>query len=99
VTSHLTMAEAAATLRDVNAAAVWRWCRYGIRSRSGEQLYLRHIRVGVRLYTTQSWLEQFSAEVAEADMAHFRKGPRPPRRRRPIADQSDIEKQLEAAGL
>ena len=52
-------------------SAVWRWCRRGIKGRSGERVKLEHIRVGGRIYTTGESLSRFFTAVAEADSAHF----------------------------
>lgn len=50
---------------------VWRWCRRGVRSRCGAIVKLRHVRMGGRLFTTKRWIDEFGAELAAADAAHF----------------------------
>ncbi len=52
---------------------VWRWCRRGLRPRAGERVYLRHVRVGGKVYTSREWLEDFGQALAEADAAYFRR--------------------------
>lgn len=49
----------------------WRWCRYGIKARTGQRIKLRHIRVGARVFTSRKWLDQFFAELAQADADYF----------------------------
>lgn len=51
---------------------LWRWCRRGVLSRSGERVYLHHARVGGKVYTSKQWLEDFGQALAEADAAYFR---------------------------
>ena len=51
--------------------AVWRWCRRGIKSRSGRRVKLGHVRVGGRIFVTQQSLDQFFKAVAAADAEHF----------------------------
>jgi hypothetical protein len=50
---------------------VWRWCRKGVIARSGERVRLQHVRIGGKLYTTQTWLDQFGRQLAEADAKYF----------------------------
>ncbi len=50
---------------------VWRWCRRGVMSRSGERIRLTHIRVGGKLFTSSAWLDEFGRRLAEADARHF----------------------------
>ena len=54
-----------------STCAVWRWCRVGIRTKTGQRVKLSHIRVGGRLYTSKAALNAFFAAVAEADAAYF----------------------------
>ena len=51
--------------------AIWRWCRKGIKARSGQRVRLGHIRVGGKIFTTIQNLESFFAAVAEADKDYF----------------------------
>ena len=52
-------------------AAVWRWARQGVKARSGTRVFLRHVRVGGRIFTRPDWLGQFFAATAQADVQHF----------------------------
>ena len=70
---HLTLTEAAKMAPGrPSTSCVWRWCRRGVLSRMGERVQLRHMRVGGKLFTTASWLNEFGNRLAEADAAHFR---------------------------
>lgn len=52
--------------------AVWRWCRKGVKVRGGtERIFLQHIRVGGKLFTTRPWLDAFGVALAEADTNYF----------------------------
>ncbi|MCL4198831.1 MAG: DUF1580 domain-containing protein [Phycisphaerales bacterium] len=73
---------------------VWRWCREGVKSASGQRVRLKHMRFGSRIYTTRQWLHDFGLALAEADAVHFdrpereapaaeARSPRRPFRRRP----------------
>lgn len=55
----------------LDPSTIWRWCRIGIKSRSGDRIRLEHVRVGGRVFTTDDALSEFFARVAEADLAHF----------------------------
>lgn len=93
---------------------VWRWCRRGVLSRTGERVYLQHVRVGGKLYTRAEWLEDFGQTLAEADAGHFRRNeddaepppaPSRPKRRRQRFEQHRREsmesanQELDDAGL
>ena len=52
--------------------AVWRWCRRGIKTRSGGRIHLEHIRVGGKIFTSAEALARFFSAVAEDDVEHFR---------------------------
>lgn len=54
-----------------SANAVWRWCRRGLKARSGKRVYLKHVRVGGRVFTTAEDVNRFFVELAEADREHF----------------------------
>ena len=58
--TYLTLTEAAklAPTRP-SANAVWRWCRRGVKARSGKRVHLGHIRVGGRVYTTEQSVRTF----------------------------------------
>ena len=92
----------------------WRWCRCGVLSRGGERVYLRHVRVGGRVYTSKQWLDEFGQTLAEADAKYFRRhedgAAPPPVPSRPKRRQQRFEKhrrdtidkaseELEDAGL
>ena len=94
---------------------LWRWCRRGVLSRSGERVYLRHVRVGGKVFTGKQWLDDFGQALAEADVAYFRRAkddaysppqkPTPRRRRRERFEQHRREtiktasQELEDVGL
>lgn len=54
-----------------SANAIWRWCRKGVRSRGGEYIRLRHVRLGGRVFTSLAWLAEFGEQLAAADAQHF----------------------------
>ena len=37
-----------------SAQAIWRWCRKGLKARTGKIIKLDHFRVGARIYTSQA---------------------------------------------
>ena len=70
---YLTLAEAAKkTPGRPSARCLWRWCRRGLRTRSGGRCFLKHLRVGARVFTTDDWLQAFFAELDAGDAQHFR---------------------------
>lgn len=54
-----------------HVASIWRWCRRGIKTRTGGRVRLDHVRAGGKLYTSEAWLTEFFAAVAKADREHF----------------------------
>ena len=50
---------------------LWRWCRIGVKSRSGERVRLEHVRMGGRIFVTREALERFGKALAEADEIYF----------------------------
>lgn len=50
---------------------VWRWCRRGVLSRSGQRIRFNHVRVGGKLFTTAQWVGEFGKALAAADAEHF----------------------------
>jgi hypothetical protein len=76
---------------------LWRWCRHGVRSRSGERVKLRHVRMGGKIFTSVEWLEEFGEHLAQSDSQHFalREVQRGPTR----AMKSQMERELEEAGI
>ena len=71
-TQYLTLGEAArlAPTRP-SPNAVWRWCRRGIKSRNGQRVTLKHVRVGGKIFTTAEDVKAFFEKLADADAAHF----------------------------
>lgn len=91
-----------------STCAVWRWCRVGVKSKTGQRVRLAHIRAGARIYTSKAALDAFFAAVAEADAAYFEDAPKPAppsppnSKRSPQQRQRDIEKaerDCKAAGI
>lgn len=54
-----------------HASTLWRWCRKGVVSRGGDRVHLRHVRMGSRVFTSNSWIEEFGSALAEADARSF----------------------------
>ena len=52
-------------------SCLWRWCRQGVKARTGHRVKLRHVRVGARVFTSKIWLDEFFTALAEADAAYF----------------------------
>ena len=50
---------------------IWRWCRRGVKARTGERIRLEHVRIGGKLFTTRRWINEFGKHLAEADRAYF----------------------------
>lgn len=70
---YISMSEAARlTPRRPSAGTIWRWARRGIRARDGQCVRLHHVRVGGRVYTTETWLAQFFEQVAAVDLGNPR---------------------------
>lgn len=70
---HLTLTEAAKIAPGrPSTNCMWRWCRRGVLSRTGERVHLQHVRIGGKIFTTARWLDEFGSRLAEADAAHFR---------------------------
>ncbi len=87
-----------------SANAVWRWCRKGIKSRSGIRIWLDHVRIGGRIFTTADAVRRFGEELARSDCAHFGTSPagsigtaRTDRQRQGAVDRADHE--LDSAGI
>ena len=101
---YLTLAEAAnRSPGRPSSNAVWRWCRKGIKSRSGETVKLNHVRVGGKIYTRQGWLDEFFAATARADAEYFsrpdtKREPKPIEARRE-KDIARAETELRAVGI
>jgi len=80
-----------------SSCTIWRWCRNGIKARNGEQIRLRHFRVGGRIYTTPDALETFFIDVADADVEHFDATPQEQPREKQI--DGDTNSTLSQAGI
>lgn len=50
---------------------VWRWCRKGVKSRTGERVRLQHVRIGGMIFTSLMWLDEFGRKLADADAQYF----------------------------
>ena len=69
---HLTMGQAARLAPGhPSPSCIWRWCRKGVKSRAGDRVHLRHVRIGGVIYTTAAWMQEFGQRLAEADARHF----------------------------
>lgn len=110
---HITLTEAAKiTPGRPSTNCLWRWCRRGVLSRSGQRVRLEHVRIGGKIFTTVEAVEKFGKALAEADASYFDleaqtvESPAP-RRRRPVsrhvqqrqAAQEQANRELEEAGL
>jgi len=112
-TKHITLTEAAKiTPGRPSTNCLWRWCRRGVLSRSGQRIRLEHVRIGGKIFTTTDWVEQFGKALAEADATYFDLEEQAaesakPRRRRPASRQvqqrhaahDQANRELEEAGL
>ena len=58
--------------------AIWRWCRKGVLSRTGQRVRLDHVRIGGKIFTTETDLQKFFRQVAESDRAYFQDPDRSP---------------------
>ena len=102
--NHISLSEAAQRSPGrPSSNAVWRWCRRGIKSRTGQRVKLNHIRVGGKIYTTPESLAQFFSEVAQADAEYFSR-PNTKQESKPTdthreKDIDRAEKELQAAGI
>jgi len=69
---YITLTEAAKiTPGRPSTNCMWRWCRRGVKSRSGERVRLEHRRMGGKIFTKLEWLDQFGRLLAEADAKYF----------------------------
>ncbi len=85
-----------------HVSAIWRWCRKGIKVRSGDRLRLDHVRVGGRIFTSRPALARFFKALAEADAAHFDRQqdePPPERQRHRIASRREKSTAKSSAAL
>jgi len=83
--------------------SVWRWCRRGVKSRCGNRIKLRHVRVGGKIFTTEAWLDEFFKATAESDAAHFdvehEPQPKPPSDAQRARQIDAARTRLKAAGV
>ena len=112
---HLSLTQAARLVPgNVAPNCVWRWCRRGVLSRSGDRIKLEHVRIGGKLFTTARWIDEFGKHLATADAKHFDLideapvAPRPAasshkrrkQRRKPHQPHlADVHRELDAEGL
>ena len=88
-----------------SANAVWRWCRKGVKARSGERVGLDHVRAGGKIFTSIISLEKFFSELARADRDYFSDpDPKPSRPKQPTKKQRQrsirqAEATLKRAGI
>jgi hypothetical protein len=89
-----------------HTATIWRWCRKGVKTRSGERIRLEHVRMGGRVLTTEENMLRFFKEVADSDTRYFESFDKPiiptvrPRRCSAARRQKEIaaaERRLEEA--
>lgn len=77
--NHITLAQAAnLSPGRPSSNAIWRWCRTGLKARSGERIRLDHIRAGGRLFTCEADLAAFFKRLADADRIYFEPTPTEP---------------------
>ncbi len=69
---YLTLGEAAKLCPGrPSTNAIWRWCRRGVKARSGERVHLEHVRLGGRIFTSADAVHRFGVALADSDRAHF----------------------------
>ena len=65
--NYLSLSEVAAIAPGrPHTATVWRWCRRGIRARSGVRVRLEHLRVGGRVFVEKKALDRFFASLTDS---------------------------------
>ena len=73
---------------------IWRWARQGLQTKSGRRVYLRYVRVGGKLCTTEDWLHQFFEALAAEDMSvvarQVSNSPRRSKRSQAKAEADDV---------
>lgn len=95
---YVTLAEAAKLTPTRPAiGTIWRWCRRGLKSRSGKKVRLSHVRVGGRVLTTPEALDAFFAKLAEADCEYFDHEVSAPVLRKASRSENERSKAVEAA--
>lgn len=87
--------------RPPSACSLWRWCRKGFKTPSGEIVRLEHHRFGSRIAVTHEALDAFSKRLAEAwetPPAPEPATPKARKRRAPTSNDSpDRQAQIAAA--
>ena len=89
----------------IHATGVWRWMRKGLRARSGERVYLRHVRVGRRVLTRVDWICEFFEALADEDAKGLvedspgKRSVAPNRPSRRARDRCRARAELRAAGI
>lgn len=74
-TDYIPLAEAARLIPGKPShVSVWRWARYGVKTRDGSTVRLEHVRYGSRLFTTAEAVRTFGEKLATADAGHFSPG-------------------------
>lgn len=108
---YLKLSEAAKLLPGrPSAICLWRWCRHGLKTRTGEKVRLAHVRVGRNIMVTPQDCNEFFRRVAEGDAEHFDVAdaqrpchlaarPKASEAAAPSAGAQAAHKRLEAAGL
>jgi len=111
LSDYLTLVQMAqAAPSQLSPHCLWRWCRQGVKSRAGERIRLKHVRIGGKILTKIEWVEEFGLRLAEADAEHFDLNehelstPKVARLRKHGEAQrqahlENIERELEEAGL
>lgn len=96
---YLTLAQASQLIPGhPHVSAPWRWHRKGVKVHGREQrIRLRCVRAGSRLLTTKTWLNQFMAELAAADLVHFEQPPSTPSASAPTKGKRSPEQRNRAA--
>lgn len=71
-TDHITLGRASHLVPGrPSTNCMWRWCRKGVLARSGERIRLEHVRIGGRIFTRPSWVEEFGRRLTAADVSYF----------------------------
>lgn len=66
---YMTLGKAAKLMPgNPSASAICRWCRDGIKARSGERIRLAHARFGKRIFVTAAAIKEFGEALTQADL-------------------------------
>ena len=101
---YLTLAAAARLVPGEPAPAVlWRWCRQGLKARSGQRVRLCHVRIGREIHITEGALTEFFEALAAADLekipAPKMSSPPAVNTRQRSREIENANKELAAAGI